>query len=175
MIGAELIRLTHRDIIATRLRSLVVAIFMSGCDGTPAPPPPPVTPFKPVADVKQLMVSVLEPAADVYWDAVGTVVDAKGTVEFAPKTDAEWNAVRNSAFVIAESGNLLMMGGRARDGAEWMAMAKALVDAGQRALQAAQRRDKDSVFDVGAQVYDACTQCHAKYAVPLQQPNARDK
>jgi hypothetical protein len=144
------------------------ALFGCGCN-RPAPPPPP--PFRMVADVKQLMASVIEPAAEVYWDAVGTIEDAKGIVEIAPKTDDEWAAVRNSAYVVAESGNLLMMPSRAKDG-EWMKLSQALVDVGQRAVLAAESKNTSAVFDVGAEVYDACVACHAKYALPTMRPNA---
>ncbi len=119
------------------------------------------------------MASVIEPAAEVYWDAVGTIVDKTGTVEIKPKTDEEWTAVRNSAYVVAEGGNLLMMNGRARDGAHWMRLSQALVDVGQRALKAAESKNKAAVFDAGAEVYDACVACHgAKYALPVMRPNA---
>jgi hypothetical protein len=148
-----------------RLRELALVVLLSGC-GDPPPPR-----FTPVASVKQLMASVLEPAADAYWDAVGTIDDAKGSVEFAPTTNEEWNTVRDHAFVIAESGNLLMMGSRARDGGEWMKASQALIEAGRRALAAAEARNKTAVFDAGAEVYEACTRCHATY-VQLQKPNA---
>jgi hypothetical protein len=129
-------------------------------------------PFRPVADVKQLMASVVEPAADVYWDAVGWVTDENGTIEIEPKTDEEWVAVRNSAYVVAEAGNLLMMNSRAKDSGDWMTLSAALVDVGQRAIRAAESKDKTAVFDVGADVYEACVACHAKYALPLIRPNA---
>lgn len=148
---------------------LLGALLGCGCNRA-APPAPP--PFRPVADVKQLMASVIEPAAEVYWDAVGSVVDANGTVEIEPKTDEEWGAVRNSAYVIAESGNLLMMSSRAKDQADWITLSQALVDVGQRAIRAAEAKDKTAVFDVGAEVYDTCVACHAKYALPTMRPNA---
>ena len=138
---------------------------MAACGGAPAPPP-----YHPVADLKQLMASVVEPAADVYWDAVGSIVDDKGVLEFSPQSSEEWDAARNSAYVIAESGNLLMMSPRAKDAGEWMALSRALVDVGQKAIRAAESRDKNGVFDVGAEVYDACTNCHARYAVELARP-----
>lgn len=119
------------------------------------------------------MISVLEPAAEVYWDAVGSVIDKHGTVEFAPKSTEEWDRVRNSALVIAESGNLLMMAPRARDAGEWMTLSRAMIHAGERAIMAAESRDKAAVFDVGADVYDSCTNCHAKYAVGTLRPNAQ--
>jgi cytochrome c556 len=66
-----------------------------------------------------------------------------------------------------------MMDSRARDRGDWIAMSLALVEAGERALRAAEARDKDSVFTAGGDVYAACTSCHAKYAVPLMRPSAR--
>jgi hypothetical protein len=150
---------------------LLGAVLGSGCRTPPEPPPP----LRPVADVKQLMSSILEPAAEVYWDAVGTIEDAKGVVEVAPSTDEEWAAVRNSAYVVAEGGNLLMMTGRARDNDDWMTLSKALVDVGQRAIAAAESKNAKAVFDVGAEVYDACVACHAKYALAQMRPNAQEK
>lgn len=148
----------------------MAVIPLVGCRGTPAP-----SPFQPVADVKQLMVSILEPAAEGYWDAVGAVDDAKGTTSFAPRSNDEWIIVRNNALLIAESGNLLMMATRARDHGDWMAMSQALIEAGRRALAAAEARDTTAVFDAGADVYEACTKCHGVYAVQLQRPNERDE
>ena len=100
---------------------LIAGLFVVACNRAPAPAPPAAAPppFRPVADVKQLMASVIEPAAEIYWDAVGSITDKNGTVEIAPKSEDEWIAVRNSAYVVAESGNLLMMDPRARDRGEW--------------------------------------------------------
>jgi hypothetical protein len=127
--------------------------------------------FMPVADVQQLMASVVEPAAEVYWDAVGTIIDQSGVTEMRPDTPEEWQAVRNAAFVIAESGNLLLMEGRAVDEAAWTAMSIALRDIGRRALEAADAMDVQAVFDVGAEVYYACVNCHAAYSTELLRPN----
>jgi hypothetical protein len=149
-----------------RRQSVLVALLLVGCDRAG-----PAVPMTAVADVKQLMSSVVEPAAEIYWDAVGTIVDEKGTTEIAPKTDEEWTAVRNAALVVAESGNLLMMGGRARDTGEWLALSRAMTDAGRRAMEAAESRSTTAVFDVGAELYETCTACHAKYSAELLRPN----
>lgn len=138
-----------------------------GCD---APKPPP---FSPVADVRQLMARVLEPAAEVYWDAVGTIEDSTGVTAIYPRTPEAWDAVRNSAYVVAESGNLLMMPPRARDRGEWLTLSLAMIDAGKRAIAAAEARDTAAVFNVGAELYQTCTDCHARYAVEQLRPNAR--
>ncbi|MGQ0650253.1 MAG: hypothetical protein ACT4P7_22155 [Gemmatimonadaceae bacterium] len=123
--------------------------------------------------MKQLMNSVLEPAADVYWDAVGSVTDAKGTVEMAPRTPEEWDAVRNNAVVLAESGNLLMLPSRAVDDGEWMVLSRALITASRQAISAAEARDRNAVFDAGAVLYEACTACHAKYAIEHIRPGSK--
>jgi hypothetical protein len=144
--------------------AMLGALLVTACGA--APPP-----YRPVADVKQLMASVVEPAAEVYWDSVGTIIDGSGVTEIEPATTEEWDAVRNAAYVVAESGNLLMMSSRAKDGGDWMQMSRTLIDVGQRAVRAAESRDKNAVFDIGAEVYEACTTCHAKYAVEIQRPN----
>jgi hypothetical protein len=147
---------------------LMTLAAFSACSSAPPPPP-----YRPVADVKTLMASVMEPAAEVYWDAVGVIVDGQGEHQIEPKSAEEWDAVRNAAYVVAESGNLLMMPSRAKDGGEWMAASQRMIEAAQKAIRAAEARDKDAVFDVGAELYDACTHCHAQYSPDIVRPNAR--
>ncbi len=148
-------------------RHLVGALFalvlLTACKAET--PPPPATPFKPVASVKQVMAAMTDIAADEYWDAVGSVSDKNGTRDFAPTTDSGWLALEHHATVISESGNLLMMEGRARDSGEWMTLARDLVDQGEKARLAAVSRKASAVFDAGAEVYQSCTNCHAKYLV----------
>lgn len=147
--------------------AVVFAVTLSVSACGPAPPP-----FRHVADVKQLMTSVIEPAADEYWDGVGTIIDASGTWDIRPETNEEWDALVNHAYVITEAGNLLMMGPRPKDGGEWMQLSRALVDVGEKAVKAAASHDPQAVFDVGAEVYDVCTACHAKYSPEITRPNA---
>ena len=146
----------------------LTALLLASCSSGPTPPP-----YRPVADVKTLMATIMEPAAEVYWDAVGIIVDADGEHHIEPKTAEEWDAVRNAAYVVAESGNLLMMPTRAKDAGEWMAASQRMIDAAQKAIRAAESRDKNAVFDVGAEMYDSCTNCHAKYSPDIVRPNAR--
>jgi hypothetical protein len=136
---------------------VALACVFAGCSETPGPP------FKPVADVKELMVSIVDPAADVLWDSVGTVISEEGVDEWYPETDEEWAKVRHSAVVIMESGNLLMIGPRARDNEVWMQMSQGLVDAGAAALAAVDSKDPEAVFAVGETVYLACDGCHERY------------
>jgi hypothetical protein len=141
-----------------------LAIVLSGC----APDTPPDVRM---ANVKQLMSAVVEPAAEVYWDAVGSIIDVNGLDEFAPDTPEEWQAVRNAAIVLAESGDLLMMENRAIDQDRWSALSEAMNASGSLALRAAEAEDSDAVFDAGAEVYFACSACHAAYAPEIVRPS----
>lgn len=119
------------------------------------------------------MEAVIEPAADEYWAAVGSVDDSTGSHSHFPRTEAEWLALRNYAFTVTESGNLLMIGSRARDQDEWVKMSLAMIEAGKRAIKAAEARDTTAVFNMGAELYDTCVSCHAKYYVGDSAPKPR--
>ena len=147
---------------------LVAPILLGGC-GSGADE----APFMLVADLPDLMSTVVDPAADVYWDAVGWIIDASGTTEIRPESPEEWEAVRNAAYQVAESGNLMMMEGRAVDEPEWTAFSQAIITVGLRAIEAAEARDEQGVFDVGAELYAVCTGCHATYAVETLRPGTR--
>ena len=73
--------------------------------------------------------------------------------------------MRNAAATIAESGNLLMMKGRAIEEEDWMKASSGLIDAAMLAVQAAEAKDKDALFDAGGTLYESCTACHSKYAL----------
>lgn len=119
--------------------------------------------YEPVVGTRLLMVSMIDPAADLLWDSVRTVLDLEGVHEFRPQTEEEWTLVRNAAITLAESGNLLMMGRRAVDQGNWIGWCQRLIDAGDTAMRAAEARDVDAIFDVGEEVYNACAGCHAQY------------
>ncbi len=145
----------------------VAILVLLGC-AADAPEPPP---FAAVADGQQLMVSVIEPAAEVYWDAVGVIMDEEGTHEIEPRTPEEWEAVVNAAYVLAESGNLLLTEDRAQGRGHWIAMSRAMIEVGKRAVDAAVAEDPQAVFDMGAELYFVCTGCHTVYATETVRPS----
>src|SRR5438552_16647684 len=59
--------------------SWIGVLACAACGGT-APPP-----FKPVADVKQLMQGAIDPNADIIWEATGTIVVESRHREPAPE------------------------------------------------------------------------------------------
>ena len=88
-----------------------------------------------------------------------------------PKTNEEWTTVRNHAVSLAESGNLLMMVPRAKDGDEWMKRSRELIDQAERAVRAADAKNADELFTVGGDIYEACSNCHQKYLETIVNAN----
>jgi hypothetical protein len=109
--------------------------------------------YQPVGTTLQLMRAMVIPSSDVIFAVPGQ----------APKDDKEWASVQNSALMLAESGNLLMMTGRAKDNGEWIKDSKALVDAGAAAFKAANAKDVNKLTDLGDDILTACETCHKKY------------
>jgi predicted secreted protein len=137
-----------------------------GCGKASEPPP-----FKPVADVKQLMQGIIDPSADVLWERSGEIIAPEGTTSRAPKSEEQWAEVRAAAITLTESGNLLMMVPRAKDGDEWMKRSQELIDVGTAAWKAAEAKNVDQLFNVGADVYDTCSRCHQKYMEAIVNAN----
>lgn len=146
--------------------AILAAAGCLACSSGPSAPP-----FKPVADIKQLMQAAIDPAADVIWEATGSITDANGTVNRRPKNDEEWAIVRNSAIVLTESANLLMMSPRAKDGDEWMKRSQEMMDTGLAAWKAADAKNVDQLFTVGGDVYEACSKCHQQYMDAIKNAN----
>ena len=143
----------------------VAMLLVAGCSSEPSGPP-----LHPVADVSQIMAMILDPAADAIWASGGTVITQEGTDEWRPDTDEEWATVLNSAMIVAEAGNLLMIGERARDQEGWMQLARNMIDAGVLVHEAAEARDADAVFELGETLYLSCDRCHNLYWVGDEDP-----
>jgi mono/diheme cytochrome c family protein len=123
--------------------------------------------------MKQVMEWVIDPAADDVWESVAIIITDKGENQKAPKTDAEWDKVRNGAATLVEAGNLLMTQPRARDDKKWFASAKRMSEAGLVALRAAEKKDVAALFDSGALIYNACSACHFDFRVGEVAPDAK--
>jgi hypothetical protein len=117
----------------------------------------------PVATVKQIMNGIVGPAADRLFGAVKYTQSITGTEEKVPHTDEEWDAVGNDAAAVIESGNLILMNGRAIDRGDWARMSQAMIDAGKGLLKAAQARDPGQVMEAGGTLNETCDACHGKY------------
>ena len=88
-----------------------------------------------------------------------------------PKNDEEWAEVRNSAIIVTEAANLLMMSPRAKDGDEWMKRSQEMMDTGLAAWKAADAKNVDQLFTVGGDLYEACSHCHQAYMDAIKNAN----
>lgn len=110
--------------------------------------------FPAMVPMKQLMVDLVYPASN---DLLLSIYRG------GPQDENEWAAVRRSAVTLTESGNLLMMPGRARDGGRWMSSVKMLVDAGTAASKSAQAKDLQALAAVAGPLDASCRTCHQQY------------
>jgi hypothetical protein len=106
-----------------------------------------------VATILQLHRAMITPASDALF----------GVASKRPQTEQQWVALQDDAIILAESGNLLMLGNRAKDQGQWMKMSRALVDAGALALRAAQAKNVDALIKSGDAIDAACENCHVPY------------
>lgn len=115
-------------------------------------------------DIKQLMATIVQPQADVFWKSAGSFTDESGTHELRPTTEEGWLRTRSAAATITEMGNLLMTEQYAKGrGEDWMQFSKSLVEIGQKAEKAAVDRSEDAIFETGGTMYNVCTACHQVY------------
>ena len=75
-----------------------------------------------------LMAWVIDPAADTIWDSSGSVVTLQGERSLAPTTREDWEALKHSALVIAESGQMLSLSKIALDEYGWKNMSELLIN-----------------------------------------------
>lgn len=147
--------------------------------------------YRPVITLQELMASVIDPHVDPIWNAVSTVSTAEGIVENKPKTDAEWQTLRNHALTLIEVGNLLVIEGRPvaaagantsshaaelgpadiskaidANRADFINNARAFQDAAKLALAAIDEKDPEKLLSVGGQIEHACEQCHSQFWYP---------
>lgn len=115
-------------------------------------------------DMLQFMELVLEPVADGLWDSAGWIDDIEeGYFELYPTTDEGWAEVQYSAAMIVEAGNALALPSRAYDDDAWLTYSRAMSDVGLQAMEAAEARNEEDLFQAGAQLYSVCTACHQAY------------
>jgi len=134
-------------------RSLTFSTVMVMCAATLLAQRAPAAGVRAVADAKQLHDILISPASDAVFDASSN----------PPKDEKGWTAARNQALLLAEAGNLLMVGNRVRDNGNWMKMSRALVDAAALAATAAEKKDAQALEAAADPITVACMECHRPY------------
>src|SRR5258705_6174970 len=116
---------------------------------------------KTLLSVRDVMRHIVNPAAETYWSHTGVIDTEAGSDDRTPTSEADWKVTVDAAAQVMESGNLLMLEGRARDpNGPWTKYAQALVEAGAEGMAAARAKDHDKVVDAGGRIYDACFNSH---------------
>ena len=114
---------------------------------------PSAPPTRNVGSMSELMIRMIYPTSDaVFYISTRT-----------PTTEAEWGELQAKTLTLAESANLLMIPGRARDQGRWMDDAKLMLDAGQAAYRAARAKNVEALEEVNDALYQSCVQCHQHY------------
>ena len=150
-----------------RRRSFAILAILAAC--SPKSPPADGPRFNTDLPMTELMGHVVDPAAFAYWKGSGTVVTARGARDLSPTTAEGWEALESAAAALIEAGNVLQLPGRPRDPAtDWNRFAQDLSRTAIAAKAAAERHDKQAVFDQGAKLYQICTACHAQYVIGPQ-------
>ena len=119
--------------------------------------------YRQSASLEQVMEATVTTASDAIFDAA---VWINGEPVSLPETDEEWETIEHGAITLAESANLIMMPGRAKDWGDWARFSHDLHDAARAAERAALNKNVDEVLQAGDRIYQACTNCHAKYLKP---------
>jgi hypothetical protein len=143
--------------------------------------------------IAEIMESMVMPAAQALWEAVGVDVTEKGEIEKKPETDEQWAQLRAAAVTLAEATNALLVPGRhaapvaapaadsdaelapaeieallAKQRPAWVAHAQALRVTAMQALAAVDARDIDKISDAGGAIDEACEGCHLQFWYPEQ-------
>jgi hypothetical protein len=141
----------------------VGSLLLAACGTEAAKKEPSTFEMKPVAEVHDIMASLVMPAADVMWKSVRVEVDQTGIHEYYPKSAEEWGEVEYAAMGLAETANLLMLEGRAVDQGNWAKYSTGLRETALVVAKAAKERNSDKVLETGGYVYENCKACHDEY------------
>jgi hypothetical protein len=140
--------------------SLTTAMLLAGCKSAD----------KPELTLQQFMAQKVDPTSKVYFQAVQYISDESGNHDIAPKTDADWEKVRQAAADLQAQGKLLQSDayteGRRED---WKKMSADLVTVSQQAEEAAKAKNPDKVFEVSGTIYMVCDGCHTAYPKDTKQ------
>ena len=115
------------------------------------------------SDMHDFMAHLLTPASEAIWESSGYVITEEGEFSLEPTSEEEWERVLYGAKVITESASLLSIPSRSKNRKEWIVFAGLLEEVGQKAFEAAEKKDVEDLFEIGAELYQVCVACHQVY------------
>src|ERR1041385_1269520 len=150
-------------------------------------------PYRITATIQEIMDTEVDPAADFLWGSTGFIANKQGIQDKNPKTDKDWEMVRNNALILLEATNLLIIPGRtvATAGSKldpsevagiedpkdiqkaieanrdaFIGFAHGLHDAGMEMLKAIDAKNLAGMDAAGEKLDSACEQCHRTFWYP---------
>ena len=115
------------------------------------------------SDMHDLMSHYLTPASEKIWESTGFIITEEGEQSLEPTSQEGWDEVIFGAQVIIESSYLLTKPDRSKGKKDWIIFSEMLEPIGRNALEAAEKKDAESLFQIGADLYQACVACHNVY------------
>jgi hypothetical protein len=118
----------------------------------------PGTRVESLVSVMDLMQRTITPATNQLWSAWEP-----------PETPAEWRLMEEAAVTLLAAANLTGAGGTGeRDDAwarepEWQEFNRAMIAAGQAALEASRRQDAEALLAAGDLLLPPCEGCHQRF------------
>jgi len=106
-----------------------------------------------VSSINELMVKIIQPGSDAVFYISRN----------PPQTDADWDQLEARVLMLAESANLLMLPGYARDQQEWMNESKLLRGVATAAYNAARAKNLSVLEELNNDLYSSCESCHEAY------------
>jgi len=184
-------RTTTRSLIASIGVAVLLIAIACGQNSATVTQEQPQPEYQPVATVRDIMRGVLDPSSAAIWQSTTVTITKAGMEEKAPKSDDDWETLRNHALQLMEAGNLLQMPGRPmarpgevssfpgielgpeeiqalvdKDRAGWITRAKALREAVMPTLDAINAKDVMKLQEAGEAIDEACENCHSQYWYP---------
>jgi hypothetical protein len=150
--------------IPMRLVFTIFALIATSCSQPQAATSGETPPYSADLDVAALMHHVMEPAAYDFWKGWGIILTAEQTIDISPRTEQEWREVENGAATVIAAANVLMTPGFARKPeTDWYKAAQDLASVAKAGMDAAEKEDKQAMYDLGAKLDEACDACHDKF------------
>ena len=86
---------------------VLLAVALAGASACSTGPEPSSSgeSFRPTASIQDLMLSMVDPAADAIWESVATIVTHEGTEERRPRTEEQWAPLQHEAIRLVEASN----------------------------------------------------------------------
>ena len=143
----------------------VLLLALAVVSGACSPSAPQQSPLTPRTSINALMVTMVDNASHVLWDAEKP--------EVAPKDDADWLEIEDHAIQVAAASTVIQLGGTGQADMGWIKQvgwdthANAMGDAALGALAAAKAKDLPALVKANGALVETCEGCHKAFKPSL--------